>query len=315
MDGLRLVKFLDDIMYDVDSTGKTKDDIEAEKAIWIPEEQHNIKRNNDSWVWNGLTFEAPTQEYLAEQERLKQERQTKYELETKRHYLALGQFLVRFEHTMMLAQQLAEYLLSANGLNFELSKMFIRSNEVTAGKLCELLQKIINRTDVLNTYLETKDLILICLKLLQLVINERNDIIHGKLFVGYVNGDDESFSSFRGYRDKISTTGHERKSFLYSVEDIERLIMRCKAMEDCFRNFHFLGMTGWDAGKETIVGGPIQSVRKAIAIALSQKDFWKQPNSQRENEAKSILPELQKYIDAYPQEGQMFRLDWKPLTL
>lgn len=315
MGNMRLVKFSDDIMYDVDPTGKTDEEIEAEKAIWISEEQHNIKRSNDSWIWNGTAFEEPTEEYLTEKEKRRQERQAKYELQTRRQYLALGQFVVRFEHTMTAVQRLTKYILSTNGLNPELSKMFVSGNDMTAGRLLDLLEKIIHRTVVPNIYPETKELILQCLKLLQYVVDERNDIIHGKLFVGYVNGDDGSFSSFHGYRDKVSTFGHEVKSFNYSVEDIERLILRCKAMEDCFRNFEFLGMTGWDAAQETIAGVPIQSVRKAIAITLSQKDFWKQPNRQRENTAKSILPKLQKYIDAFPHDGKMFRLDWNPCTL
>lgn len=312
MNGMRLVKFYDDIMYDVDPTGKSEEEVAAEQAIWIPENQHTIKRNNDSWIWNGTAFEEPTEEYLIEKEKRKQERQAKYELETKRHYLALGQFVVKFEHLMENIETLAERLLVENGLSHDFSIVFTKNNG--ASGLIDLTERIIHRTPLLGIYPDTQDLFLQVLALVKKVNEERNDIIHGRLYVGYVSDDEISFSSFSGYRYKIDPAENVMKTFSYTVEDINCLTMRCLAFEDCFSNLAHILL---HLRNPAFLGIPefIESSQKAIAVSLTKKDFWKQPNLQRENTAKSLLPKLQKFIDAYPDEGKMFRQEWKPFTI
>lgn len=313
MIGMRLVKFYDDIMYDVDPTDKSEQEIAAEQAIWIPEAQHTIKRNNDSWIWNGTEFEEPTEEYLAEKERRNQKRQANYELETKRHYLALGQFLVKFEHLIESVQQLAERILMFNGLNLQLAQMF--TVELTANELAEQLVKIVHRTTVLSVNPETKDLTLQIIDLLKKVIEERNEIIHGKLYVGFSSEDEESFKAFSGYRHKVKREENKFLNISYTVDDINRLIIRCNVLQDCFFNLLIMiTQINTPAMNDFLPSSP-EGVRKAIVISLTQQGFWKQPNDQRENDVKSLLPKLQKFIDAYSGEGKMFRQEWKPFTI
>jgi len=68
----------------------------------------------------------------------------------------------------------------------------------------------------------------------QLIINQRNDVIHSTWFIGYGNDQTTDFSNASGYKHKRSKTGAGVKSFDVSPSHFDSLANQAEELAKLF---------------------------------------------------------------------------------
>jgi hypothetical protein len=153
------------------------------------------------------------------------ERKEKYETQVGEIYRAIGKYCVSFEHVTHAMQFGITFLLHKGGLaNQRLAQIMLA--ELTAYPLKSILQAIIGELAA-----SSPDNQKICDKIFSRVgklIEQRNDIMHSTLFVGWAGEQDTDFSQAGGSKPSRGKSGAGTKSSTYTAQDFDNFAKECQ---------------------------------------------------------------------------------------
>jgi hypothetical protein len=181
-----------------------------------------------------------------------EERQERYEAQTRAQFEALGRFVQAFEHMVFALRNGLEARLQQESRNMVyFTRMLLHHSSLTAGPLWEMFRAVVY-TDVSELRPTTPpDAELFHRALTRIgdevgqLVKARNNILHGTPFIGWANPEQDDFSSIDILKWGVSAKGWKVANTPKSAEDILRLVERCQAAETAIRDIRLAsGMAG-----------------------------------------------------------------------
>lgn len=164
-----------------------------------------------------------------------EELQQKRKEQTNALYCAYGQFAVEFEHVCHAVHTAMIFMLHREGLrNQQVANVLLAG--LTAEPLKNIFAALVAETQELRP--QDKQLIDGVLKRFKLLIEQRNDIIHGTWFIGLASSDTTDFSNAMVFKHHRSNKGASAKSFDYDVDKLQSLTREAEALKNIFMRLH-----------------------------------------------------------------------------
>lgn len=157
-----------------------------------------------------------------------EERAEKFENQVKELYALVGEYATKFEHVCMAMRNGIIFPMHANGLtNQDMSRAV--SAELTAWPLLNAFRSIMlcqrPLSDADRTILK-----LVCTRV-QKCIEDRNDLLHGTLFIGWAGAEETDFSTASGFKEKNKRSGLEATNLTVSESALRPKIDELKTLE------------------------------------------------------------------------------------
>ena len=163
------------------------------------------------------------------------ERQLRYESQTKEQFEALGRFVQSFEQMVSAIRHGLEMRLQCESSNmYYFTRMIFHHRALTAQPLWELYRGVvyidvseIRPTDQSDVTKFHSTLQVIGKEVISL-IEQRNNIIHGTPYIGWASESQDEFSDLSIHKIGVSTKGHKMYVTPKSAQDIFQLVARCE---------------------------------------------------------------------------------------
>lgn len=165
-----------------------------------------------------------------------EERKQKLDRQTNELYASLGQFTVKFEHVCFAIENCIVAILGHEGLHSQKVARILLAG-ITADPLRALFQSLyaeINKDQATDEVKIIKDILARFQKLTQ----DRNNIVHGKWFIGWASEQDTDFSKANGIKLDKNSSGFNPKNFPYTLDDFNNFIKEAEELGKIFQRLH-----------------------------------------------------------------------------
>jgi hypothetical protein len=170
------------------------------------------------------------------------ERQLRFEAQTREQFEALGRFVQGFEHVVYAIRTGLENRLQQEGANMVyFTRMLFHHRALTAWPLWEMLRSVIYtdaselRAVVPSDADEFHRALTKIGKEVEALIDARNNILHGTPFIGWASAEQEDFTEMEIMKWGVSAKGWKQTATPKSAADLMALVARCERAANAIR--------------------------------------------------------------------------------